>query len=157
MRLYITIAFLWFLPSILWCSTQLPSLPMLPRILSPIVPLYWWCLQSNNYDHDPFMFCAAAFVSSRNALPSFLICCHQELMNSGRSLANRKGSIYAEKGGKEKATSMSPSSCNKSFGNPKTLIGPNNLPSSVTDEIIYSIVRPSIFAATLFPRLQLTN
>ena len=61
MRLYITIAPLWLLPSILWCSTQLPSLPMLPRILSLIVPLCWWCLQSNNYDHDPFMSCAAAF------------------------------------------------------------------------------------------------
>ena len=102
MRLYITIAPLWLLPSILWCSTQLPSLPMLPRILSPIVPLYWWCLQSNNHDHDPFMSCAAAFVSSRNVLPSFLICCHQQLMNSRRSLANRKGGIHVETGEKRK-------------------------------------------------------
>ena len=108
MRLYITIASLWLLPSILWCSTQLPSLPMLPRILSPIVPLYWWCLQSNNYDHEPFMFCAAAFVTSRNAPPSFLICCHQQLMNSRRSLANRKGSIQAETGRKKESNINEP-------------------------------------------------
>ena len=42
------------------------------------------------------------FVSSRNALHSILICCHQQLMNSRRSLANRKGSIHPEKGKKRK-------------------------------------------------------
>ena len=73
----------------------------------PIVPLYWWCLQSNN-DHEPFMFCAAAFVSSRNAPPSFLICCHQQLMNSRRSLANRKGSIQAETGRKKESNINEP-------------------------------------------------
>lgn len=94
----------------------------------PIVPLYWWCLQSNNYDHEPFMFCAATFVLSRNALPSFLICCHQQLINSRRSLANRKGSIHAETGEKWKQHQWAPSASNKSFGNPKTLIGQNNFP-----------------------------
>ena len=65
MRLYITIAPLWLLPSILWCSTQLPSLPMLPRILSPIVALSH-CIggvssRTTIYDQDLFMSCAAAF------------------------------------------------------------------------------------------------
>ena len=128
MRLYITVAPLWLLPSILWCSTQLPSLPMLPRILSPIVPLYWLCLQSNNYDQDLFMSCAAAFCVVTQ--------CSSLVLDQLSSAVNEQQAFFSQSQrqhsrgnrGKEKATLMSPSACNKSFGNPKTLIGQNNFP-----------------------------
>ena len=128
MRLYITIAPLWLLPSILWCSTQLPSLPMLPRILSPIVPLYWLCLQSNNYDQDLFISCAAAFCVVTQ--------CSSLVLDQLSSAVNEQQAFFSQSQrqhsrgnrGKEKATLMSPSACNKSFGNPKTLIGQNNFP-----------------------------
>ena len=154
MRLYITVAPLWLLPSILWCSTQLPSLPMLPRILSPIVPLCWWCLQSNNYDHDPFMSCAAAFCVVTQ--------CSSLVLDLLSSAVNERQAFFRQsqrqhspgKREKEKATSMSPTPCNKSFGNPKKLIGQNN--DKIKSNIIHTHVSPSIFATTLFPRLQLT-
>ena len=47
--------------SLVFRFSLVSCLPMLPRILSPIVPLYWWCLQWNSYDQDLFMSCAAAF------------------------------------------------------------------------------------------------
>lgn len=49
---------------------------------------------------------------------------------------------------------MSPTACNKSFGNPKKLIEQNN--DKIKNNIIHTHVSPSIFAATLFLRLQLT-
>lgn len=156
MRLYITVAPLWLLPSILWCSTQLPSLPMLPRILSPIVPLCWWCLQSNNYDHDPFMSCAAAFCVVTQCSSLFLDLLSSAINEQQAFFSQSQRQHSRGKREKEKATSMSPSACNKSLGNRKRSSDKIILPSSATDDIIHTVIRPSILASTLFPRLQLT-
>ena len=140
--------------SLVFEFSRVPSLPMLPRILSPIVPLYWWCLQSNSYDQDLFMSCAAAFcvVTQCSSLVLDLLSSAVNEQDAFLSQSQRQHSPGKRE--KEKATSMSPTACNKSFGNPKKLIEQNN--DKIKNNIVHTHVSPSIFAATLFLRLQLT-
>ena len=150
---------MWFLSSILWCSSFFVFRVCL------CYQEYWVPLShciggvSSRTTMIRIYLCPVQllFVSSRNALHSFLICCHQQLMNSTRSLANRKGSIHPEKGEKRKQYQWAQVPATSHLATRKRSSDKIILPSSVNDEIIHTVViRPSIFASTLFPRLQLT-